>query len=204
MNPSDHPASAIDSVTQLLAQAKAGDEDAWNRIYAVLYAELRQIARSQLKARREGGSPTSLISAAWLKLAEASTTAENRMHLVGLMGHAMRYSLLDQAKAHLAAKRGGGLQHSSLDDIDVPSSGLSPEQFVELDKALRYLGEIDPRLETIVELRYFCGFTDREIGEFLGITARTVRREWSTARSYLITQMSSPGADSGFGLGPDR
>ncbi len=180
----------MNSITLLLAQAHDGRSDAWDRIYELLYRELHQIARAQLRRHhRHNQSPTSLISAGWLKLAGAAVNAENRMHLVALMAKAMRYAILDETKRVLASKRGGGVQHLALDQVDTADQSISGEDLLHLDEALRHLSEIDQRLAIIVELRYFGGLSDREIGDLLGQNERTVRREWYNARSFLISKL---------------
>lgn len=183
----------VTSVTALLARANEGQADAWDRIYALLYRELHRIAHAQLRARRQIRSPTSLIGSAWLKLAGATVTIENRMHLVGLMAHAMRYAILDEAKKSLTAKRGAQAQHLALDEEEMPAQNMPVEDLLQLDQALKHLAEIDPRLVVIVELRYFGGLTDTEIGELLNLGERTIRREWLSARSYLISHLGERG-----------
>lgn len=184
---------AADSITTLLGHAPEGKADAWNRIYALLYRELHQIARAQLRSRRQVGSPTSLVSSAWLKLADAAVTVENRMHLVALMAHAMRYAILDTIKKNMAGKRGARIEHVTLNEEEIADQVMRAEDVLQLDQALRNLATIDQRLETIVELRYFGGLNDREIGELLNISERTVRREWLSARNYLVSYLGDGG-----------
>lgn len=180
------------SVTLLLERVRKGDNGAWDRVFALLYRELHQIAQAQLRMRQmDQASPTSLVSSAWLKLADAAGNAENRRHLVGLMAHAMRYAILDEAKKRLAAKRGTQAPHLPLDEEEVPGQTMRAEDLLQLDHALKRLATVDPRLEAIVELRYFAGLSDREIGALLDISERNVRREWLSARSYLISQLGT-------------
>ena len=180
-----------ESVTLLLGQVREGEPQAWDRIYALLYQDLHQLARMQLRRHRgAGASPTSLVSDAWLKLADAASNAENRAHLVGLMARAMRYAILDESKRRLAGKRGAQEQHFALDEIDVASPEMDVEELLQLDQALKRLAAIEPRLETLVGLRYFGGLDDREIGLLLGISERTVRRDWLKARGWLYERLN--------------
>ncbi|MGO1002440.1 ECF-type sigma factor [Lysobacter sp. CA196] len=182
---------AVESVTTLISQARDGRSEAWDRVYSLLYRELHQIARFQLRQRHRSAavqSPTSLISAAWLKLAGAASTAESRSQLVSLIAHAMRFVVLDEAKSVLAAKRGSGVAPVSLADNsdEEPSEAARAEQLVLLNQSLEYLARIDARLVRIVELRYFGGLTDKEIGTLLEVNERTVRRDWRRARGFLV------------------
>jgi len=186
------PGEAIESVTHLLVDAEAGDEQAWNRIYSLVYHDLHRIARSQIRMHYQPGhSPTSLISEAWLKLARNHAAASCRPHLMSLVARAMRFVLLDEARRTMTDKRGGEMhieQLSALENLGVDSQ---IEELLALDRALEGLARIDARLARVVELRYFGGLEEAEIGEVLGVTERTVRRDWRKAKAYLQSHLDA-------------
>ncbi|MCW5861210.1 MAG: sigma-70 family RNA polymerase sigma factor [Caldilineales bacterium] len=184
---------AAESVTRLLVDAGAGDDQAWNRIYALVYHDLHRIARSQVRMHLQPGhSPTSLVSEAWLKLARNHAAATCRPHLVSLIARAMRFVLLDEARRAVADKRGAEACSGHLSEIE--QLGVDPQiaELLALDRALDHLGRLDARLARVVELRYFGGLEEAEIGELLGVTERTVRRDWRKARAYLQSHLDAP------------
>lgn len=184
----------IDTVTRLLVDAEGGSEDAWNRIYALVYHDLHRIARSQIRMLYQPGvSPTSLISEAWLKLARTQASASCRPHLLSLIARAMRFVLLDEARRTFTEKRGGDVHIEQLSAVDAVGVESQIEELLALDKALEGLAEIDPRLVKVVELRYFSGLDEVEIAAVLGINERTVRRDWRKARAYLQSHLDAPG-----------
>jgi len=184
-----------DSVTQLLGEVERGQPEAWNRIYALLYRDLHQIARSQIRQQRRSHvrSPTSLISETWLKLASADFSVENRAHLVALVARAMRFVLLDEVRRALAEKRGEGMDLLPLDETTEPSQGSRLEQLLILDQALNDLAKLDERLAQVVEMRYFGGLSEQEIAGVLKVTERTVRRDWRRARAFLFSHLGDDG-----------
>jgi RNA polymerase sigma factor (TIGR02999 family) len=174
-------------VTQLLEEARNGDSAAFDRIVGLMYDDLRALARSQLRRDYHLGTlqPTALVHEAFLKLARGShVDATDRSHLLALAAHAMRQVLVDRARRRTAAKRGGedGWRDVTLGDDHLPSRGLDADELIALDDALERL---EPRQRQIVECRFFAGMTDDEIAAALGITDRTVRREWVKARARL-------------------
>ncbi|WP_407353745.1 ECF-type sigma factor [Luteimonas sp. R10] len=184
-----------ESVTCLLIDVKSGEGETWNRIYTLLYRELHGLARSQLwQSPHHTLSPTALVNETWIKLASANINAENRRQLIGLVVSTMRSVLLDEAKRKLAKKRGGDMQVLSLSDgwdSDGEYSGRECrlEHLVALDAALNELQEAMPRLAQVVEWRYFGGLGEEEIARLLGIHVRTVRRDWKTARQFLLQRL---------------
>lgn len=190
------PAADEQSVTQLLGAVESGQAGAWNRIYSLLYRDLHQIARSQIRQQRRGHmrSPTSLISETWLKLASADFSVENRAHLVALIARAMRFVLLDEVRRALAEKRGEGMDLLPLDETTEPVQGSRLEQLLILDEALNDLAKLDPRLAQVVEMRYFGGLSEHEIAGVLKVTERTVRRDWRKARAFLFSHLGDAGA----------
>ncbi|TDK28652.1 sigma-70 family RNA polymerase sigma factor [Luteimonas aestuarii] len=189
-------ADAVESVTQLLVDAESGNDAAWNRIYALVYHDLHRIARTQIRLHYQPGlSPSSLISEAWIKLARTQASVSCRPHLMSLVARAMRFVLLDEARRAMTGKRGGEVhvEHlSTMDDLRVDSQ---IEELLALDKALEALSRVDERLMRVVELRYFGGLDEGEIATLLGVTERTIRRDWRKARAYLQSHLDT--ADNG-------
>ncbi len=185
---------AIESVTRLIGEARSGQSDAWDRIFTLLYDDLRVVARSQIRQQRRGaGSPTSLISETWLRLAGSPMAVNDRSHLITLMARAMRFVLLDETRRVLTGKRGEGIEVLALEDAPEPGQVSPLEQLLSLDQALNALAKVDPRLVDVVELRYFGGLTEVEVAEVLGVTERTVRRDWRKARAFLHSQLGDGG-----------
>ena len=181
--PSENAATSSGDVTRLLQTARAGDRAALDRVLPLLYEDLRRLARRQLA--REHGSraiqPTTLVHEAYLKLAGSAPRADNRVHLLAIAAHAMRQVLVDHARERKAAKRGPEWVSTTLTD-GVSTTNLDAEALLALDDALERL---DPRQRQVVECRFFAGLEDAEIAEALGVTTRTVRRDWVKARAWL-------------------
>lgn len=181
---------------RLLAEAAAGQSEAWNRIYSLLYADLHRIARSQI--RRQAGprlSPTSLISETWLKLSGAGLNVASRRHLTALIARAMRFVLIDVTRRALAqAAPSAPLLTEAVAETAAPAS---LELLLSLHQALDGLAGIDHRLAQVVEMRYFGGLCEREVADVLGVTERTVSRDWRRARAYLLSELGQNGAAIG-------
>jgi RNA polymerase sigma factor (TIGR02999 family) len=199
-------------VTRLLQQAQHGHSDALAGVYALVYQELRRIAAARLRAERAGHTlqPTALVNEAWIKLAGSpGASIHDRSHFLAVAARAMRQVLVDHARRRDAAKRGSGADATSLSGRGIAASdptGLDPEELLALDAALDRLDALDPRLRKVVELRFFAGLNDTEVGEVLGVTRRTVQRDWTRARAWLYKALypeargeGSP--PSGFGRG---
>lgn len=176
-----------EQVARLLREVGEGVDGAWDRVYALLYRDLRQVALSLLRQRYWGhhSSPTSLVSEAWLRLAGADLHAKDRAHLMTLIARAMRFALIDQVRRFYAEKRGDGMALLDLDNALEPGYDLKIEQLLDLDRALSELARIDPRLSSVVELRCFGGMGLEEIAGILDVNERTVRRDWTRARAFL-------------------
>jgi RNA polymerase sigma factor (TIGR02999 family) len=187
------PDATVESVTVLIQQARQGRSDAWNLIYARIYQDLHRLARAELRqrGRQPSLSPTSLISEAWLKMAGAASSAESRFHLIALIARAMRYAILDETKKAVAGKRGRGVDFVDIDEDFRTGETARMEELVLMDQLLEHLGKIDKRLVSVVELRYFGGLSDREIGALFEVSEERIRREWRTARSYLIAHLGA-------------
>jgi RNA polymerase sigma factor (TIGR02999 family) len=186
---------AAGEVTRLLRVAREGDEEALQRAYEIVYSELRRIAAARLRQEREGHTlqPTALVNEAFMKL--AGSPAENisdRKHFLGIAARAMRQVLVDHARRRDAAKRGDGLAPATLTGARAmapDADRLPPDEILALDQALDRLDELEPRLRKVVELRFFAGLNDTEVGEILGVTRRTVQRDWSRARAWLYGEL---------------
>jgi len=176
-------------VTQLLARARAGDAQALGEAYSAVYDELKRAARSQLRRMRDAFETTALVHEAYLKLAGgAQLAAVDRNHLLALSARAMRQVLIDHARRRVAEKRGGAAIRVTLDERD-GARGTSPEEVLALFDAIERLGEVDPRLRSVVEHRYLAGLTEDETAELLQVTTRTVQRDWAKARAWLYRQL---------------
>ena len=151
------------------------------------------MARRQLRAQGRGGTlqTTALVHEAYLKLVDQSRAEwKDRAHFLAVASIAMRHILVDRAKARLALKRGGDFRRITLDEQDIGIDD-QPDALVQLDEALERLGVVEPRLVRVVECRFFGGLTEDEIAEALGLTVRTVQRDWAKARMMLRRALES-------------
>ncbi len=177
-------------VTQLLRAAGGGDRDAYDRLFALAYDELRRVAELQLRGRG-ALSAAELVSELYLKLGDQlvgdgagdarAPDWQGRGHFYAVATRAVRQLLVDLARRQQAAKRGGAAVHTTLTGKDVPD-GTALEDVLALDAALAGL---DARQRQGVELRFFGGLTDDEVGRALGVSSRTVHRVWVRARAGL-------------------
>ncbi len=170
-------------VTRLLEAARAGDREAMGGVVALVYDDLRHLARRQL-AREHGTrelQPTALVHEAYFKLAGHVPRAVNRGHFLAIAAHAMRQVLVDHARERRAAKRGPEWARTTLTGGDWVLE-VDAESILTLDAALERL---EARQRQVVECRFFAGMDDAEIAEALGVTTRTVRRDWVKARAWL-------------------
>lgn len=174
----------------MLAAARGGERAALDAVFASIYAEIRRIASGQLARVGRGTlSTTAVVHEAYLKLVGGSPVAyEDRCHFYAVAARAMRQILLNRARARATAKRDGG-RRLSLEDADVPVHDRAAE-LLELDAALERLAALDERLARTVELRFYAGLTEAETARVLGVTDRTVRRDWRAARAFLHAQLN--------------
>lgn len=183
-------------VTALLSALRAGDREAEERLFPIVYDELRRAAARMLSGERVGHTfnPSDLVHEAWIRLGLRSEhgavamPAVDRAHFLGLTIRAMRHVLIDHARRRLSEKRGAGVRRVTLDE-GVGGSGSSPEELLGLFDALEKLGAIEPRLRYVVEYRYLAGFTEEETAQALSVTTRTVQRDWVKARAWLYRQL---------------
>jgi len=181
-----------DRVTRLLGECAKGDAEAFDRLMPLVYDDLRRIAHGRLARERTGHtlSTTAVVHEAYLKLVnQATATWRDRAHFFAVASRVIRHVLVDYARVRKAAKRGGEVIHIPLrEDMD----GHEPD-FVELlalDEALVDLARHDPRLERIVEYRFFGGMTVSDAAEALGVSLRTAERDWRRARAYLYRALT--------------
>jgi RNA polymerase sigma factor (TIGR02999 family) len=187
----DQPQPTPGEVTQLLRMAQQGDEQAPDKLYPLIYAELRRIARRLLRGERAGHTldTAGLVNEAYLKLANPKQNpAEGRAHFLRIAARAMRQILVDHARRKGAEKRGGEWARTSIEEKQL---GQMPrgEEMIALDEALNRLNDVDDRLRQIVEYRFFAGLSETEIAELLGVTTRTVQRDWAKARAWLHKEL---------------
>jgi RNA polymerase sigma factor (TIGR02999 family) len=173
--------------TQLLVNARAGDGDAFDQLFSHLYRELRSLAQHRLRRMHAGDtlSTTALVHEAYLRLMDQSRCDwQDRTHFLALAARAMRFVLIDYARAHSAQKRGGGGQAVPLDAIQLAAESRATE-LVTLHEALEELATRDTRLSRVVEYKFFGGLTFEEIATVLGLSVPTVKRDWTRARAWL-------------------
>jgi RNA polymerase sigma factor (TIGR02999 family) len=174
-------------ITGILFRWSQGDEHALDSLTPLVYRDLRRIAARLLRAERSGHTlqPTALVNEAYLKLAgDAKVQWQNRSHFFAVAARAMRQILVDHARGHLAAKRGGGVTVVPLEEGLVFARERSAD-LLALDRALQRLSAIDPRKTRVVELRFFAGLNNDEIAELLQISPNTVMRDWNMAKAWL-------------------
>jgi RNA polymerase sigma factor (TIGR02999 family) len=184
-----------EDVTGLLVAWGQGDRTADSRLMAVVYDDLRRVARRRLGAERADHSlaPTALVHEAYLRLVDLRRVRwQNRAHFYAIAARLMRRILVDHARAHLAAKRGGAGWKVPLGD-HVGATMPRDVHLLDLDAALGKLTAIDPRLGDLVVLRYFGGLTVEEAAEALERSPATVKRDWTRARAYLFRELGSAG-----------
>lgn len=179
----------MSDITVLLSQVQAGDGGARERLYSLLYAELRQLARTHLS--RAGGltlEPSSLVHEVWLRTGQGAL-GNSRRQFFAHASVVMRSVLIDQFRERAAHKRGGGLDAVTLDTsaLEALPAAAVP---LELMEALDALARVDERCHRVVTLRYFAGMLEEEIAEELGVSVPTVKRDWRKARAFLLAQLS--------------
>jgi RNA polymerase sigma factor (TIGR02999 family) len=192
-------------VTVLLAGVRHGDRDAFDRLFALVYDELRRRAHFQLAAAAGGRGTlvtTGLVHEAYLKLAATDAPDwEDRRHFYRVAGRAMRQIVIDRARRHRAQKRGGGLSDLDVDALELPARDAS-ERLLALDEALSRLEREAPDAAHVMELTWFVGLSVEEAAQVTGASPRTVKRQRQFARAFLHDLLADT-PDSA-GPGPDR
>lgn len=186
-----------EDITQLLNRWSAGDDTARDAAAPLIYGELKKIARGVF--RRENPQhtlqPTALVNEAYLKLVGVDVEWQDRGHFFALAARMMRRLLVNHANSRAAQRRGGGVLRVTLDEA-LHGENDAEEDVLALDEALIQLGEMDERKASVLELHYFGGLTQPEIGDVLDISESTVRREFKLARIWLRKLLSDAAADS--------
>ncbi|HVO97399.1 MAG TPA: ECF-type sigma factor [Bryobacteraceae bacterium] len=176
------------SVSALLVAWGRGEPGALEQLTPQVYGELHKVARAYLRRGGSGQSlqPTALINEAFLRLLDQSQPVEwqNRAHFFGIAARLMRMILVDHARAHNAAKRGGAAAAITLDDCMAVSAGRAPD-VLEVNEALDRLAEVDQRKAKVIELRYFGGMDREEVAAALGLTVSTVKRDLRLGEAWL-------------------
>jgi len=180
----------VAELTELIGQARAGDAAAGDRLFAAVYADLHRLAARQLRMADGGGMrTTSLVHETYLKLARPEALAvADRAHFFAVAARAMRQISIDRVRARWAGKRGAGIADATLDDAGAQIADDDQRDLADLlalDAALGRLEALDARLARLVELRFFAGMNLEEAGTVLGLSERTLKRDWRRARAFL-------------------
>jgi RNA polymerase sigma factor (TIGR02999 family) len=182
------------AITTLLDSMARGDSSAQGKLYVLVYDELKRIARSTI--RKSAGSmtvnPSTLVHEAYLKIsAGAGRDLNDSNHFYSLLARAMRQVVIDAGRAQATGKHGDGMVRVDLSET-LPAQDQSLEHLLSVDQALCALQAVDPQLAELVELHFFAGLAFVDIARLRGVTERTIRRHWDTARAFLLAHM--PGA----------
>ena len=183
-------------ITQLLAEWSDGNQSALDELYPLVYEELHRLARRYMSRERKGHTlqTTALINEAYVRLVDQKNVHwANRSHFFAISAQIMRRILIDHARRHAYAKRGGGAQQVSLEEVAIVAREQSAE-IIRLDEALKILAKMDPRRCHVVELRYFGGLSNEEIAGVLNVSENTVTRDWNLARAWLYQQLTGSAA----------
>jgi RNA polymerase sigma-70 factor, ECF subfamily len=179
-------------ISHLLRAWGEGDRAALDKLTPLVYTELHAIAHRYMRRRHSGQTmqTSALVNEAYLRLVDiAGVRWEDRTHFFAVSAQIMRRILVDSARAHLADKRGGRLEHVCLDEA-MNASPQSSEELIALDDALKALELMDPRKARVVELRFFAGLTEDEAAVALNISVPSVKRDWKLAKAWLTRELS--------------
>jgi RNA polymerase sigma-70 factor (ECF subfamily) len=178
-------------LTLLLNRMGQGDQIAAGQAVALVYDELHRIASFHMKRERRDHTlqTTALVHEAYVKLVGAAPEIQNRGHFFAIASQQMRRILVDHARTIKAGKRGGGAVKIALDSVPLRAAQDNVVDVLLLDETLKVLERLDPRAAKVVELRFFGGYTDKEVVEGLGVSLATIRRDWEYARSWLFDRM---------------
>ncbi|SRR6266852_4771079 len=196
--------SSSPDVTVLLSELTRGNQGAAEKLIPLVYDELKRLARSYMRRERQDHTlqATALVHEAYLKLVrQQAANWQSRSHFFGIAAQLMRRILTDHARGHLRERRGGVKEVLPLNEAVVFSPEHS-EELVRLDEALERLANLDARQSRIVELRFFGGLTVEETAEFLGISPKTVKRDWSVAKAWLHGELRQTDGDLPRAVGP--
>ena len=189
------PRSAVTETLLALGQDQHARTATVNRLFELAYDQLRGLAAAIMRGERPDHTlqPTALVHEAYCRLIDDSRVGwQDRAHFIGIAARAMRQVLVDHARRRAAAKRGGSWQRLTFDER-LGFSAVSETELLDLDGALGRLGDLDERMARVVELRVFGGLTAHEIGHLLGVTRRTVQRDWRVAKMWLSRELAEGG-----------
>jgi RNA polymerase sigma factor (TIGR02999 family) len=174
-----------EEIRRLLEGVRDGRREDWDRLFTLVYDDLRKVAHLHLRGDRGGTlGTTAIVNEAYIRLAGRTVPVQDRLHFMAVASRAMRSVLVDHARARLAGKRGGGRAPAELED---DAAVVEPRilEILELEQAMERLGRLNERLVRVVELTFFGGLTASETARALGVGERTVERDWFKARSFL-------------------
>ena len=184
---------STDDLTGLMNLGLGGDVHANDQAFRIVYAELRRSAQRQMRRGIDAPtlSPTGLVNEVYLKLNDGVSRINDRAHFYALAARAMRQVLLDHQRDRQAVKRGGNIAHVEFANESLGSDDDELIDHFALGQALESLRRIDPRAAQIVELHFYSGLNFLEIAELIALSDKTVRRDWDSARAYLLSQLST-------------
>ena len=194
-DPSESTSQGNREVTDLLLEARNAKHEAMDRLFPLVYDQLRRIAHHQLQDERTGHTlgTTGLIHETYFKLVDQSRVEwRDRAHFYRVASMVMRRILVDYARRYRRLRHGGGLVRVALDERAEAIEAAEDEQgerLLAVEDALGRLAAVQPRLSQVVECRYFGGLTDQETAEALGMSVRTVQRDWAKARAWLVLEL---------------
>lgn len=177
-------------LTQLLALARQGDRAAEEQFYALVYDQLHRLASSALRKERSGHTmqTTDIVHEAYLRLTRSSLSLSDRLHFFRIAAKTMRRILVDHARRRSSKKRGSGLTPQDLECVNA-SIDQHVEKVLQLDEALSRLEKQDQRVCKVVEMRFFAGLSIEETADALGVSSRTIKRDWEFAKSWLHAEL---------------
>lgn len=182
----------LSDIGELISRVNAGEPGALEVLFAAAYGELRKLARSRL---HEGGrntllDTTSLVHETYLRLIRGSPLrGENRRAFFAYASRTMRSVIVDAVRERQAQRHGGDLQRLTLDTQIIDNTPAGEDEVLQVHEALDALAQAEPRLARVVEMRYFGGYSEPEVADALGLTERTVRRDWDKARLLLVAML---------------
>lgn len=187
----------VNEVTLILRRWRDGEREAAEQLFPIVYDELRRLARSYISRERSDHTlqPTALVHEAYMRMVDQSLpSVEDRVHFFALSARVMRQVLVDYARAKNAEKRGGAAHRLSIDDIEL-SGEQTAGDLLQLNDALDRLEQIDERKARVVDMRFFGGLGEAEIADVLGVSEKTVRRDWQFSKLWLYRELSQAGQE---------
>jgi RNA polymerase sigma factor (TIGR02999 family) len=183
----------LGELTRLLKDLGADHDAALDALLPLVHGELKRLAASQRRRLQAGDTlqTTALVNEAWFKFTRGRLPVpEDRQHFFALAARAMRQILVDDARRRHALRHGGQALHAGLDEVHIAQPDAEVDRLLDIDRALKRLEELSPRLVQVVNCLWFAGYTEGETAEILGVTDRTVRRDWVKARAWLSRELA--------------